>query len=207
MEYCIQCGNELPNESKFCMKCGTPVEGEAYAPPEAKGNVFPPIAKAPDSQGQVSTAKKHFSAYKVFYGFAAAFFAVQLVPILLILEGQLAMADGVPGMVADVVSTCVPAFLAAFLMYKIIRLMEPKSDSSGQKRRMDANGVLVMAIVLLVIEGALVILSYYFIHFAPEFTDVNFVLSGVGKSMKLILPLSLLATLLLCAGNALSKKA
>lgn len=226
MEYCIQCGNELPNESKFCMKCGTPVEGEAYAPPEAKGDVFPPIAKAPDSQGQVSTAKKHFSAYKVFYGFSAVFFVVQLVPLLLTFKeeleaeislNRLGVLDNFPGAVtAIVISTSIPVFLGVFLIYKIIRLMMLKPDSSDQKRRMGAKGALIMAIVLLVIEVVLASFSSRFLSYAYYVNagtsigidfDTIFELSCVGDGVALVLPLSLLATLLLCAGNALSKKA
>lgn len=238
MEYCIQCGNELPDESKFCMKCGTPVEGEAYAPPEAQEETAPiqevpvlaqdesPVQEAPaPAQGYVTTAKKHSSAYKVFYGFSAVFFAVQLVPLLLTFKeeleseislNRLGILDNFFGTVtAIVISTSIPVFLGVFLMYKVIRLMTLKPDSSDQKRRMGANGILIMAIVLLVIEVVLASFSSQFVTYiyymniagSIGMVDTSLALSSVGEGATVALPLSILATLLLCAGNALSKKA
>ncbi|MBW3095471.1 zinc ribbon domain-containing protein [Bifidobacterium sp. 64T4] len=239
MGYCIQCGSELPEETKFCMKCGAPVDGEAYASPETQEGTSPiqevpapvqeesPVQEAPaPAQGHVTAARKHSSAYKVFYGFAAAFFAVQLVPLLLTFKeeleseislNRLGILDNFPGTVtAIVISTSIPVFLGVFLIYEVIRLMTLKPDSSDQKRRMGAKGALIMAIALLVIEVVLAsfsprFLSYlYYVNAGTSIGidfDIIFELSSVGEGAALVFPLSLLATLLLCAGNAMSKKA
>lgn len=39
MEFCMQCGNALSSEAKFCPKCGAPVKREPYAASELKRDV------------------------------------------------------------------------------------------------------------------------------------------------------------------------
>lgn len=104
------------------------------------------------------------------------------------------------------VSTVIPAFLAGFSAYGLIRLLASRRNPSV-RTHLNARGVLAMVVALLIIEVVLALLSYYFIHYAPAFTSVNFALSGVGRGMKKILLLPFLTILLLCAGQATSKNA
>lgn len=41
MEFCMQCGNALSSEAKFCPKCGSPVKRELYTVPEPKRDSVP----------------------------------------------------------------------------------------------------------------------------------------------------------------------
>lgn len=41
MEYCMQCGNALSSEAKFCPKCGSPVKRELRTVPEPKRDSVP----------------------------------------------------------------------------------------------------------------------------------------------------------------------
>ena len=149
---------------------------------------------------------KRISASNFFYGAAAVLLVVQLAFILWSLKYQfvLAIYDGIPGTIAVVVSTVIPAFLAGFSAYGLIRLLAARRDPSVRPH-LNARGVLAMVVALLTIEVVLALLSYYFIHYAPAFTDVNFALSGVGREMRKILLLPFLTILLLCAGQATSK--
>ena len=142
---------------------------------------------------------KRISASNFFYGVAAILLVVQLALILWILKYQfvLTIYDGIPGTIAVVVSTVIPAFLAGFSAYGLIRLLASRRNPSV-RTHLNARGVLAMVLALL---------SYYFIHYAPAFTSVNFALSGVGRGMKKILLLPFLTILLLCAGQATSKNA
>lgn len=153
---------------------------------------------------------KRISASNFFYGVAAILLVVQLALILWILKYQyqfvLAIYDGIPGTIAVVVSTVIPAFLAGFSAYGLIRLLASRRNPSV-RTHLNARGVLAMVVALLIIEIVLALLSYYFIHYAPAFTSVNFALSGVGRGMKKILLLPFLTILLLCAGQATSKNA
>lgn len=150
--------------------------------------------------------KKHVSACDFFYGAAVVLLIVQLAFILWTLKYQfvLAIYDGIPGTIAVVVSTVIPAFLAGFSAYGLIRLLASRRNPSVRPH-LNARGVLAMVVALLIIEVVLALLSYYFIHYAPAFTDVNFALSGVGREMRKILLLPFLTILLLCAGQATSK--
>lgn len=38
MKYCVNCGNELPENSKFCVTCGTEIKKEEVKPVEKKTN-------------------------------------------------------------------------------------------------------------------------------------------------------------------------
>lgn len=38
MKYCVNCGNELPENSKFCVGCGTEIKVEEVKPIEKKSN-------------------------------------------------------------------------------------------------------------------------------------------------------------------------
>lgn len=38
MKYCVNCGNELPENSKFCVSCGAEVKKEEVKPVEKKSN-------------------------------------------------------------------------------------------------------------------------------------------------------------------------
>uniref|UniRef100_UPI00359C9732 hypothetical protein n=2 Tax=Bifidobacterium adolescentis TaxID=1680 RepID=UPI00359C9732 len=151
---------------------------------------------------------KCISASNFFYGVAAVLLVVQLALILWILKYQfvLTIYDGILGTIAVVVSTVIPAFLAGFSAYGLIRLLVSRRNPSV-RTHLNARGVLAMVVALLIIEVVLALLSYYFIHYAPAFTSVNFALSGVGRGMKKVLLLPFLTILLLCAGQATSKNA
>lgn len=42
MEFCMQCGNALSSEAKFCSKCGAPVKKEPYAASDSEKDIMPP---------------------------------------------------------------------------------------------------------------------------------------------------------------------
>ena len=42
MEFCMQCGNALSSEAKFCSKCGAPVKEEPYAASDSEKDIMPP---------------------------------------------------------------------------------------------------------------------------------------------------------------------
>ena len=166
-------------------------------------------AALPSSEkGDKMRNTKRISASNFFYGVAAILLVVQLALILWILKYQfvLTIYDGIPGTIAVVVSTVIPAFLAGFSAYGLIRLLASRRNPSVRPH-LNARGVLAMVVALLIIEIVLALLSYYFINYAPAFTSVNFALSGVGWGMKKILLLPFLTILLLCAGQATSKNA
>lgn len=149
---------------------------------------------------------KRISASNFFYGVAAILSSRAVGAHLLVLKYQfvLTIYDGIPGTIAVVVSTVIPAFLAGFSAYGLIRFLASRRTPSV-RTHLNARGVLAMVVALLIIEVVLALLSYYFINYAPTFTDVNFALSGVGRGMRKILLLPFLTILLLCAGQATSK--
>lgn len=172
--------------------------------------VVVPAALPGSEKGDKMRNTKRISASSFFYGVAVVLLVVQLALILWILKYQyqfvLAIYDGISGTIAVVVSTVLPAFLAGFSAYSLIRLLASRRNPSV-RTHLNARGVLAMVVALLIIEVVLALLSYYFIHYAPAFTSVNFALSGVGRGMKKILLLPFLTILLLCAGQATSKNA
>lgn len=75
---------------------------------------------------------KCISASNFFYGVAAILLVVQLALILWILKYQfvLTIYDGIPGTIAVVVFTVIPAFLAGFSAYGLIRLLASRRNPS-----------------------------------------------------------------------------
>lgn len=150
--------------------------------------------------------QKNSNASNLFYGIAIVLLVVQLVLISWTCKEQFEWAIGIPGEIAAVVSTCIPAFLAGFSAYELIGLLALKRNPSIRNQP-NVRGCLAMVVALLIIEAVLALLSHYFIYYAPTFTDVSYTLSCVGLAMKRDLLLSFLTILLLCAGHMTSKKA
>ncbi len=42
--YCTQCGTEMPEEARFCSKCGQPVKPEYAVPPRVPVRLSRPVA-------------------------------------------------------------------------------------------------------------------------------------------------------------------
>ena len=42
MDFCMQCGNALSSEAKFCPKCGAPVKKDPYAASDSEKDIMPP---------------------------------------------------------------------------------------------------------------------------------------------------------------------
>ena len=55
MEYCVQCGNALSSEAKFCPKCGAPVKRELYTAPRPKRGITSP---SPIRENPVLTCRR-----------------------------------------------------------------------------------------------------------------------------------------------------
>ena len=55
MEYCVQCGNALSSEAKFCPKCGAPVKRELYTAPRPKRGITSP---SPIRENPVLTGRR-----------------------------------------------------------------------------------------------------------------------------------------------------
>lgn len=155
--------------------------------------------------GKDSNAKELYAS-NLFYGIAIVLLVVQLALISWTCKEQFGWASGIPGEITAAVSTCVPAFLAGFSAYELIRLLALKRNPSTRNQP-NVRGCLAMVVALLIIEAVLALLSHYFIYYAPTFTDVSFILIGVGLAMKRDLLLSFLTILLLCAGHVTSKNA
>ena len=111
-------------------------------------------AALPSSEkGDKMRNTKRISASNFFYGVAAILLVVQLALILWILKYQfvLTIYDGIPGTIAVVVSTVIPAFLAGFSAYGLIRLLASRRNPSVRPH-LNARGVLAMVVALLIIE-------------------------------------------------------
>lgn len=67
--YCSQCGNKMPDGSRFCPECGVSVDGGSAAPSRKEGN-----AKTDDSIGTMAPGP--FILLLVFCFFAATVIGV-----------------------------------------------------------------------------------------------------------------------------------
>lgn len=70
---CNKCGEQIPDGSVFCLRCGAPVEGEAERAPE-NATIIEPISE--DSEGESTKSKFPIIIVAVLIIFSAVFIAV-----------------------------------------------------------------------------------------------------------------------------------